>query len=236
MQLASVTGSLDTSKASTSSDTSSKRKLFFGKSCSLPKQETNASLYSLTALQDTLECNPQPLQDFAALKDFSGENISFLTYVAKWKAEWNNLRAGKPFSNDLAMRVRRQQFNFGLQIFAALISPDLAEFPINVSSTDSRNLRCVFEGAAIVCYGRRNSTESSRSSPFEDDAIPEKSMFRNVDLKDNVWYWGPIPDIFDEKVFDDAERSVKYLVLTHIWPNFLKHYFKHHDERHPYLC
>ena len=35
-------------------------------------------------------------------------------------------------------------------------------------------------------------------------------------------YWGEIPDEFDETVFDDAEKSIKYLVLTNTWPKFVR--------------
>jgi hypothetical protein len=45
-----------------------------------------AALFSRDALEHCLRLNPDPLQQFAALKDFSGENVAFLTSVRQWKA------------------------------------------------------------------------------------------------------------------------------------------------------
>ena len=49
-----------------------------------------AALFSRDALEHCLRLNPEPLQQFAALKDFSGENIAFLTSVRQWKASFTN--------------------------------------------------------------------------------------------------------------------------------------------------
>jgi hypothetical protein len=37
-----------------------------------------------------------------------------------------------------------------------------------------------------------------------------------------VQYWGDIPADFDSSIFDAAEASIKYLVLTNTWPKFIK--------------
>ena len=41
-------------------------------------------------------------------------------------------------------------------------------------------------------------------------------------IKDRVQYWGDIPADFDASIFDAAEASIKYLVLTNTWPKFIK--------------
>jgi hypothetical protein len=38
-----------------------------------------------------------------------------------------------------------------------------------------------------------------------------------------------IPDNFDEHIFDEAETSVKYMVITNTWPKFVD-LCKEHDE------
>lgn len=35
------------------------------------------------------------------------------------------------------------------------------------------------------------------------------------------YYLGDIPEGFDETVFNDTEASIKYLVLTNMWPKFV---------------
>src|SRR2546423_1071132 len=48
-------------------------------------------MYSMQALEKTLLTNPTELLRFAAMKEFTGENIVFLTQVRDWKAGWNRL-------------------------------------------------------------------------------------------------------------------------------------------------
>lgn len=47
--------------------------------------DSGESILTMSALEHVLERNPGPLQEFSALRDFSGENIAFLTNVAEWK-------------------------------------------------------------------------------------------------------------------------------------------------------
>ena len=51
-------------------------------------QTSNSSILTMDALEHTLTKNPEPLQHFSALKDFSGENIAFLTRIAKWRGQF----------------------------------------------------------------------------------------------------------------------------------------------------
>jgi hypothetical protein len=41
-------------------------------------------------------------------------------------------------------------------------------------------------------------------------------------ISDKALYWGDIPEGFNATIFDDAEGSIKYLVLTNTWPKFVK--------------
>ena len=43
----------------------------------------------MNALEKALQTNSTSLLLFAALKDFSGENISVLDRVRDWKADWS---------------------------------------------------------------------------------------------------------------------------------------------------
>jgi hypothetical protein len=44
----------------------------------------------------------------------------------------------------------------------------------------------------------------------------------SIEVSDRALYWGDIPEDFDGRIFDDAEASIKYLVLTNTWPKFVK--------------
>lgn len=54
----------------------------------------------------------------------------------------------------------------------------------------------------------RTSRESSEKAILPIELEPGGA------LADRVQYWGDVPETFNEKVFDDAKKSIKYLVLT----------------------
>lgn len=64
--------------------------------------------------------------------------------------------------------------------------------------------------------GASNKMRSRSSSVGTEDGLVQQ-------------YDGDIPSGFDRSVFDDAERSIKYLVLTNTWPKFVR-------ERRSYLA
>lgn len=205
------------------------------------KTTSDESILTMSALEHVLERNPAPLQQFAALRDFSGENIAFLTCVAEWR---NSL---PPAVRDAAAGARdektrelvRERFNRAIRIYAGFISTRDAEFPINISSQDLKKLEGVFESSARVLYGEKRGVDPA--TPFDtpgfsikpppsptsschgsEKAIVVEDTAQAEDMGDRVQFWGDIPDNFDETVFDDAEKSIKYLVLTNTWPKFVK--------------
>ncbi|ORY66168.1 uncharacterized protein BCR38DRAFT_408136 [Pseudomassariella vexata] len=196
------------------------------------------SLLTMGALEHVLTNNPNTLRHFSAFKDFSGENIAFLTTVAEWKGSL----VPKPTSDQLS-----EQFTGALRIYSDFISPRDAEFPINISSTELKNLVTMFERAARILYGDKPLVDPDMITPFEGfkwpmkaDPLrlasqPSKNAIHgpatdelNVSttelraISKRVQYWGDIPEGFDGTVFDNAETSIKYLVLTNTWPKFVK--------------
>ncbi len=87
-------------------------------------------MFTMIALQNALESNPTPLLEFAALKDFSGENVSFLLQVAQWKRGW-------AVAKDESQRMQ-EQFIRAVQIYSHFISLEFSEFPINISLPPSQ--------------------------------------------------------------------------------------------------
>jgi hypothetical protein len=203
------------------------------------KSDSNASILTMDALEHTLSKNPEPLQHFSALRDFSGENIAFLTRIAKWRNQfYPRVGSGERKSSVQPTEVNiRECFEVALRIYIDFVSTRGAEFQVNLSSTDFKKLEAVFEDAARVVYGEETSPDPA--TPFEtanwrigsektglpttgsEDAIMSPAEQQSVTM-DNIRYWGEIPETFDEAVFDNAEVSIKYLVLTNTWPKFVK--------------
>lgn len=196
------------------------------KSCS------NESILTMGALEHVLERNPGPLLRFSALRDFSGENIAFLTAVSDWKA---SIHPTALHSEDAAEHSNvpddtRDRFNSALRIYTDYISSRDAEFQINLPSRISRKLEDIFEGPARIICGQKHDVNIA--TPFivpdwsllspASDGLSEKSMVDEIQTSDRVQYWGEIPATFDDRVFDEAEASIKYLVLTNTWPKFVK--------------
>lgn len=178
---------------------------------------TGGSILTMDALEHTLAKNPEPLQEFSALRDFSGENIAFLTRIREWRAQYivSATQNGKDEKDGAAtVFLSRECFECALRIYMDFISSNSAEFQVNLSSQDFKNLECIFESAARVITG--NCSIFDPVTPFADN--PK----RHEDDVALIRYTGEIPDAFTEAVFDDAEMSIKYLVLTNTWPKFIK--------------
>ncbi|KAH6853119.1 hypothetical protein B0I37DRAFT_358579 [Chaetomium sp. MPI-CAGE-AT-0009] len=120
------------------------------------------SVLTMAALEHVLDKNPEPLRQFSARRDFSGENIAFLTAVSEWK-----LALPSDFTRsryDATPDTVREQFTRALRIYTEFISPRDAEFPINIAWTDLRKLQGVFERAA-------RSTDATNDSSSTTDAV-----------------------------------------------------------------
>ena len=196
-------------------------------------------LLTMDALDHALSDNPVPLQEFSALRDFSGENIAFLTRTASWKSSWpGGGRGGTPDDDQV-----RAAFTRALHIYTDFISPRDAEFPINISSPDLKKLEAIFERPARVVCGearvnpatpfeadipmaviRKDSETTAASSSQEGEESGSGSESGRIDIgefADRIQYTGEISVEFGPAVFDAAETHVKYLVLTNTWPKFV---------------
>ena len=128
-------------------------------------------MYTMSALERALKLDPTGLLMFSALRDFSGENISFLIHIRDWKANWTSgspksgmlRKQGPPKAHDQA--VVRRQFQQAVGIYASFVSLKYSEFPINISSAHLKDLQAVFEQyAALVCA----QPSSNAATPFEN--------------------------------------------------------------------
>ncbi|KAK4187916.1 hypothetical protein QBC35DRAFT_515135 [Podospora australis] len=206
------------------------------------------SLLTLGALEHVLSKNPEPLRQFSARKDFSGENIAFLTSVAEWKANLSSefIRSridGTPLDDPAYTLKRREEFNRALKIYIEFISPRDAEFPINIDWPTLRRLEGVFERAARTILGdvRVNTALPFEASSDDDwknpesrhseakiitvdmfpSPTPDTEMAEFGEVKDGL-YTGDIPSSFDASIFNNAQESIKHLVLTNTWPKYVR--------------
>lgn len=185
--------------------------------------DSRASTLTMGALEHMLRTNPRPLLEFAALRDFSGENVSFLSHVGDWKRAWRHSNPDPLWARDHFMRAVR--------IYSHFISMEYSDFPVNLSSRTARVVHGVLGDVAHLLNRRR---QPSPVAPFARGGAGGDSMLKTLgqvnlhsvsrmtelstDNYPGVWI---IPDDFTPRVFDAAENEIKYLVLTNTWPKFV---------------
>jgi hypothetical protein len=168
-------------------------------------------LLTMTALNRVLQEHPVPLQEFSAYHDFSGENVAFLTRVAKWKDTWSG-------RIDLDHEQRIDMYNVALKLYIDFVSPRDAEFPLNLSSAQLKELEAVFETSTRMICGEAR-IDSSLPLAFE---LPPSRHSDRSEATLHARYTGDISELFGINVFDDVQRHIKDLVLTNTWPKFVK--------------
>jgi len=161
----------DGSVMSDSSNNGARSRVSTRQSVKSTASSRHGEMYTMSALEKTLQLNPQPLLMFSALKDFSGENISFLIHVREWKANWksNTSKSNKHRQREPEKvpdkALVRQQFQRAVGIYASFVSLKYSDFPINISSQHLRDLEALFEQyAALVCA----KPAPNAATPFEN--------------------------------------------------------------------
>jgi hypothetical protein len=238
-------------------------------------------LYSIGALERALLINPEPLLQYAARKDFTAENIVFLTQVRDWRQFWQSAPRN-PSTGLVTEDAQVRLFRMAIEIFATSVDEKTADFPINIEGYVRRELAAVLGPSALnrmSGFAARNG--SNASCGLEVHGVPsvvpvapwaeqnKAGSFTTTISATSVGSPPPSPpaglrsmssgkspllttttsiqrtepkpyrledrpdlspqsngrglDIpgFDEHVFDDAEASIKYLVLTNTWRKFV---------------
>ncbi|KAF2689899.1 hypothetical protein K458DRAFT_474311 [Lentithecium fluviatile CBS 122367] len=227
-----IVGSTHSSKTGTYTAQSTETNSTWRKSMDSQKSD----MFTMAALENALRTNPTPLLQFAALKDFSGENVSFLTHLADWRRAWFSPKAS-------TAEHRHRQFVAAVRVYVHFVSLEFAEFPINISSREMKNLHQIFESAAALLVRNKSVSSSSDSAtPFDNiyddsDSTVElrsganlhalgranlESVSQMIELvQEEALVDVPIPEAFTETVFGPAENEIKYLILTNTWPKFV---------------
>lgn len=192
-------------------------------------------ILGMSALEYCLEHNPAPLNEFSALREFSGENIAFLLAVSEWKKSLPPSIRDCTSPRDCDVNeLTHEHFNRALHIYTEFVNLYHADFPINIPFKEFTKLERIFEYPNRILYGNKCEVNpiapfatpsfsfeppSTSSSSKDPEAIPVS--FSDA-FKDRAYYWGKVPEEFDASVFDDAEQSIKLLVLTNTWPKFIR--------------
>ncbi|KAH8659722.1 hypothetical protein BGZ61DRAFT_540058 [Ilyonectria robusta] len=179
---------------------------------SVKSSGSGESILTMEALEYVLERNPEPLQQFSALRDFSSENIAFLRAVAEWKSSLPPaFRDREKIKNAAVQELVRERFNSALRIYTNFVSSRDAELQINLSSQDLKKLKDVFENSARILYGEKrqidpatpfdsfamtatNIKSSSASSHGSETGIMTELINDTEHVGDKALYWGDIPD------------------------------------------
>lgn len=187
------------------------------------ERQSKSDMYNMHALERALEIHARELLEFAATKQFTGENIVFLTRVRTWKERWNRAALAKI---PMPLETKTKLYEAGKEIFDRNISLHTSQFPVNLESKIYRKLEAIF-GTNVF------SSPSSIITPFtelwaatgqrESRAGFEHITRAEVDLKPRTCAEiQATPFGFDGQVFDSAERSIKYMVFTNTWTRFLE--------------
>lgn len=209
---------------------------------STPERYWSMDTYGMPALKVALATYPQALLQFAATKDFTAENIIFLLHIQAWRTACGE---GSRRMADIPADERMQLFKLAVDIYAECISEKTAEFPINIEGPVRARLDAIFKPAISASKGKGNAdavasatVTSGHSHSIAETLIKESEIVtvhaRNSSLTTNSetenkngsfpsLICGPdgLTEYFDERVFDAAEKSINYLVLTNTWRKFV---------------
>ena len=123
-------------------------------------------LYSKAALEKALASNAIPLLEFAATREFTGENILFLMQVRDWRAAWGQ---GSRDPTTVPDQLRYHAFKRAVEIYALSIHTKTARFPVNIAGRIRSDLDAMFGAAAVTM--KQSLNDDNVVHPFNDDPI-----------------------------------------------------------------
>lgn len=199
--------------------------LFSNGSTEETESQKKSDMFSMQALERALEFQARELLEFAATKQFTGENIVFLTRVRAWKERWNRAALANTV---MPSKIKNKLYEAGKEIFDRNISLHTAQFPVNLESRFYHDLERIFgsnatssPGSIITPFSELWDKTGRRDDKtgFEDitqlDDLSTKSVTTFVETQATLYG-------FDGSVFDQAERSVKYMVFTNTWSRYVE--------------
>jgi hypothetical protein len=223
------------------------------------EREKPENAYSMATLELQLAKNPHHLLYWAYTKEFTAENILFLTAVRDFKRRWEQVAKHTDNLSNIQLRERYEEAAF---IYFKLVNPLTAKMNINVDSRTYNELDQMFKGVeyqpddssastnSSSCY-----TESNIVTPWEDCERPVSAKSRQSDegniINDHVdkLYPLPVTEIHDKggeateskeqtvpvtftlDVFDRAYEVVKNDVYLNTWVRYEARYSRPRSPR-----
>ncbi|KAJ9612644.1 hypothetical protein H2200_004241 [Cladophialophora chaetospira] len=207
---------------------------------------------SMAALEKALAVNPDPLLKFAATQDFTAENVLFLMQVRRWKEAFafaprlnkavTESAKSHLFSTGVQIytsRVNDKTTDFPINIeskirqdldaifgpavpTSQLVSNEEAKFYVAESWIKSPQTTSAFD---MNTHDHSGDSAETLTAP-EPITFPTEKSEPMFPAHPGV---APLGESrakmragFDEHVFDAAESSIMYLVLTNTWQKFVK--------------
>jgi hypothetical protein len=206
------------------------------------EREKPQNPYSMATLELQLAKNPHHLLYWAYTKEFTAENILFLTAVRDFKRRWEHV--AKHTSNLSTLQLR-ERYEEAAVIYFKLVNPITAKMNINVDSRTYIELEEMFRGVEFhpddsSSSVNSSSCESNVVAPWEDHERPTSATSRQSDegnlINDHVdkLYPLPVTEIHDKsdsvpinftlEVFDRAYDVVKNDVYLNTWVRYEARY------------
>lgn len=210
--------------------------------------------YSMATLELQLEKKPSQLMHWAYTKEFTAENVLFLTAVKSFKRKW--ILATK-HTNELDPQRARELYEEAAMIFFTMVHPLTARRNINIDSSTFRELDDLFKGChydpdddissvskssshltqnivapweQIGAPVRCHSALSDRGNLLDDHVnklypLPVTQIHTRSDsLTDGASAATMVPAHFTIEIFDRAYGSVKNDVYLNTWVRYEKCY------------
>ncbi|KAI9681456.1 MAG: hypothetical protein M1817_002740 [Caeruleum heppii] len=191
------------------------------------ESQRRADMYNMQALEKALQSNSAEVLEFAATKEFTGENIVFLIRIRDFKEAYARACMTR---GTVSLEDRRKLFLHGSDIFTRSICLQSSQFPVNIESKIYFDLEAMFgskappsPGSVVTPFADAWSSNSLHSNAASNSDNKGFISLGTDESPDAMPLCDPlaVPDNFDGTVFDRAERSVKYMVFTNTWVRYV---------------
>ncbi|KAI9660653.1 MAG: hypothetical protein M1821_010005 [Bathelium mastoideum] len=194
----------------------------------------NEKQRSMAALDIALAKNIEPLLQWAARREFTAENIVFLKAVRDFRRKWRAVANIGTNHDTLLLEL----FEDAAYIYFSCVDRATAAFNINVDSQIYNKLKDTFRDVRISNRALDSPTsDHSEVCPFDDlkpfvmemggkgsRVRPDAYALPTTDIESKLpGQQTMVPEGFNIHIFDDAYKSVKYLVFTNTWQRYLDH-------------
>ena len=143
----------------------SKRQTFGTDSIYSEKARSQNSMDTFTM---TLQRDPKHLLGWACTKEFTAENIIFLTQVQAFKKKWE--QAAKHVENLSELQLRERYEDAAL-IFFTLVNAHTARMNINIDYKTYSELEEMFKGCSYEAFSDDSSSCSKGSSTYTENIV-----------------------------------------------------------------